>query len=154
VTNGGSATQLALGSAHACAVVGGGLRCWGSNIFGELGDDAISLQSNGAITPVGLSAGVTSVCAGFGHTCAVHNGGVKCWGMNDRGQSGTTATARVPTPVTELASGVKQVACGMFHTCAVLDSGDAKCWGSNDAGQLGDGTTDPSARKPRAVIWP
>ena len=154
VTNGGSATQLALGNAHACAVVGGGLRCWGSNIFGELGDDAISLQSNGAITPVGLSAGVTSVCAGYGHTCAVHNGGVKCWGMNDRGQSGTAATARVPTPVTDLASGVKEVACGTFHTCAVLDSGDAKCWGSNDAGQLGDGTTDASARRPRAVIWP
>ena len=32
------ATSIAVGSFHACAVVDGGVRCWGSNDTGELGD--------------------------------------------------------------------------------------------------------------------
>src|SRR5204862_2887340 len=96
VTNGGvTAKIVALGESHACALVGAGLRCWGSNVFGELGDDAITGNSDKAIVPTGMTTSVTSVCAGFGHTCAVQSGKVRCTGEGTKGQTGTGSSSRV-----------------------------------------------------------
>jgi hypothetical protein len=33
-------TAISMGNGHACAVVNGGVRCWGDNSLGELGDDS------------------------------------------------------------------------------------------------------------------
>lgn len=154
VTNGaGAADDVTTGELHACAIQGGKLLCWGSNVFGELGDDSVQLQSNGAVVPTGMSSGVTSVCAGYEHTCAVKDGKVMCTGQNDKGQTASgTGGSRVFLEVAGL-SGAKAVACGTFHTCALMDGGKLKCWGYNDQGQLGDGTNDQQAASPRDVLW-
>ncbi|MBL8765641.1 MAG: biotin transporter BioY, partial [Phycisphaerae bacterium] len=121
----------------------GGAKCWGSNNYGQLGDNSTTNRR----TPVdvtGLTSGVSSVGAGGYHTCAVTTaGGAKCWGYNGYGQLGDNSTTNRLTPVdvTGLTSGVSSVGVGAFHTCAVTAAGGAKCWGYNGYGQLGDNST-------------
>lgn len=140
-----SATSMVTtGGAHSCVVTAStGLKCWGGNNYGELGDGT-NRNRNTPVNVLGLSTGVLAVDGGEAHTCAVTTaGGVKCWGANWSGQlgDGTTNDRNRPVDVVGLASGVVAVAGGGNHTCALMASGGLKCWGVNSSGQLGDGTT-------------
>ncbi len=154
VTGLGSGVQaIAAGSSHTCALTtGGGVKCWGDNGDGQLGNDAGAVS----FTPVdvaGLTSGVLAIAAGDRHTCARTGSGVKCWGDNGDGQLGnsTTEDSFTPVDVAGLGTGVQVVTAGgdvagdsgnipYGHTCAITAGGGAKCWGSNSSGQLGDGT--------------
>jgi hypothetical protein len=132
------------GGSHTCAVTTtGGLKCWGFNSNGQLGDGTTTRR----LTPVsvsGLSSGAAAVAGGAYHTCALTTaGGAKCWGRNANGQlgDGTTTDRLTPVNVSGLTSGVVAVATGGFHSCALTGAGAVKCWGRNSEGQLGDGTT-------------
>lgn len=141
---GAETVAVASGQSHTCALgEGGGVRCWGSNTFGQLGDGTTS-QRLAPVAVSGLSSGVAALTAGFYHTCALTtNGGVRCWGSNGFGQlgDGTGQQRLTPTPVSGLSSGVAAIAAGLGHTCALTTGGDVWCWGFNGAGRLGDGTT-------------
>lgn len=72
---------IAAGRGHSCAVlVSGGVRCWGDNKGGQLGDGA-QVSSPKPVDVVGLAGRTRAVAAGLGITCALAEaGGVQCWG--------------------------------------------------------------------------
>jgi hypothetical protein len=147
LTSGVSA--ITAGYQHTCAVTSaGGVKCWGWNRYGQLGNGVASdTPSLSPIDVPGLS-GVTALTAGSNWTCALTTaGGVKCWGLNGAGQlgDGTTTMRLSPVNVVGLSSGVIGIAAAANpsldgHTCALTQSNQVWCWGLNDHGQLGDGT--------------
>ena len=142
-----AAMQVTLGSFHACALSSsGGVKCWGGNSYGQLGDGSTSKRL-APVDVVGLASGVSVVAAGRDHTCAVVNGGAaKCWGYNQFGQlgDGTYISHLTPMVVSGLSSGVSGIAASDTHNCALLSGGTVKCWGLGDSGQLGNGNNNNS----------
>lgn len=154
--------SVSAGYRHTCAVTtGGGVRCWGHNIYGQLGDGTTTgpeLCSGDPCskTPIdvsGLTTGVAAVSAGTNGTCSrTTSSGVKCWGQI----CGNGSYDYCPTPVDVCAdascaaalSGVGAVSSGSYHACALTTAGGAKCWGVNFVGQLGNGQSG------YAVAWP
>ena len=125
--------QVSAGGGHACVLTTlGGLKCWGDNEYGQLGDGGGVARPFPADVPT-LRSGVAAVSATGGiHTCALlTTGGLKCWGNNGSGEVGDGSTTMRPTPVdvAGLTSGVAAVYTGDSSTCAVMVSGGLKCWG-------------------------
>lgn len=132
------------GSNSACfATTAGGLKCWGGNEEGQVGDGSLTTRLSPASVQ-GLSSGVVRWSVGDRHACATKTDqSLWCWGWNADGQLGDNTLARrtVPTRVQGIADGVTQVAAGARHTCALTSRGGVLCWGDNWFGQLGDGST-------------
>ncbi|HTN53433.1 MAG TPA: hypothetical protein VML50_13585 [Anaeromyxobacter sp.] len=82
-------TGAAGGNAHTCAVDAGAgkVTCFGANDQSQL-SGAPTARGNVAVPVTGAAA----LTAGYDHSCALlADGGVQCWGQNDRGQTGTGA---------------------------------------------------------------
>jgi alpha-tubulin suppressor-like RCC1 family protein len=139
-----TATALALGATHTCALLSSGeVACWGDGSLGQLGDGMAAAgyhRATAAKIP-GLT-GVTAIRAGGGTTCAIVAGAVSCWGDGTYGQLGDGMAAAghvaaTPTPVPSLAD-VVDLSVGEASVCAVETTGSVHCWGRNTpAGWLG-----------------
>jgi alpha-tubulin suppressor-like RCC1 family protein len=139
-----SSSFISAGGLHTCVVsaAAGGMQCWGSNFYGQLGDGTMTDRLVPA-SVVSLSSGVAAITAGKYHTCALlaPSGGVQCWGLNGYRNigDGTTTDRYVPTTVWGMSSGVAAITAGAYHTCALLlTSGGVRCWGYSQVN--GDGT--------------
>ena len=105
----GSASAVASGGYHTCAIVAGAVRCWGANDNAELGRGTFGAASFTPTAISGAPSAAVSIDAGGFHTCAVFSGGlddVRCWGRNNEGQVGraanNTSVNTVTTPLAPL----------------------------------------------------
>lgn len=134
----------ASGVAHSCSVLsgGGGLKCWGNNDKGQLGDGTVGGPS-GPIDPdtTGSSANFKGIAAGANHSCAIDSSNrVLCWGYNAFGQLGNSTFVDEPAMVqASSAAGIVYLAvtAGYNHSCVVAqDTGPApdtysiRCFGA------------------------
>ena len=147
-----SAVRVTVGGGHACTILSsGGVKCWGWNLNGQLGDGTTLLRST-PVSTVEIVDGA-EIAAGWDHTCAtLSTGRVWCWGDNASGELGLgtsaspqacfekTPCSSAPLPVSAISDGVA-VGSGYESSCAMLTGGRIACWGDNVNGQLGDGTS-------------
>jgi alpha-tubulin suppressor-like RCC1 family protein len=143
---------ITAGSLYTCALQAvGSVRCWGNNVFGQLGTGDMA-PSSVPVGVVGLSNAVAITAGGFFHTCALlASGTARCWGANSNGQlgDGTTTNRLTPVTVRDATGSILTIAVAITnkgpHTCALLANGTARCWGANNSGQFGNGTTTSSS---------
>jgi alpha-tubulin suppressor-like RCC1 family protein len=151
-----NASAISSGADYACALLSDRtVKCWGSNLEGELGNGTATNSS----TPVRVS-GITNasaISAGDSHACALLSGGkVECWGGSTFGELGDGSANHghedsfemdfSPTPVqVSVITSAAAIDAGSSHSCALLSDGTVECWGGNSAGQLGNGNTDDSS---------
>jgi alpha-tubulin suppressor-like RCC1 family protein len=142
----GGVKQISAGYTSTCAVTSkGAAKCWGSNLYGQLGDNSTTTTRK-PVAVYGLGSHIKSVKAGGYHACALTTaGGVRCWGLNDEGQLGNNSTTSSLKPVVVASSEkMRVITAGFEHTCAMTAQRAITCWGYNQRGQLGDNTTTNS----------
>ena len=137
-----------------CAqLTSGGVDCWGSGYYGQLGNGIFYTTGNGgSATPVevegvggtGTLTGVTSL---VGDCALLASGGTDCWGLGGTGALGNGAFSNSATPVAVedvggagTLTGVTSLVSGGVGHCALLTSGGGvDCWGDGYYGELGNG---------------
>lgn len=135
--------RISAGNAHSLGLKADGtVWAWGSDTYGQLGDDATLANQSAPVQVSGLPA-IADICAGSYHSLAltVAYGQVYTWGRDDNGQLGNDSTLQnSPTPVYAGLTYMKGLAGGAYHSLAVdIFGGDVRAWGGNGSGQLGNG---------------
>jgi alpha-tubulin suppressor-like RCC1 family protein len=160
------AVKIAAGQAHTCALLQDGrIKCWGENVYGEIGNpDASQPLNDSGTSPyvpiptdvIGLGGVATDMAAGNAYACAVVQGAVLCWGHNSSGElgNGNMIDQSLPTPVLGIVANASAAvtSASSTHTCAVLDGGSVWCWGDNANGQLGGTTVGGNSSVPQPVV--
>ncbi len=172
--------ELAAGTNHLCALLSTGeVSCWGENSFGAVGNgtpepnagtgggkdkgdpgpDEQVLEDITRPARVTDLSNVTQISAAYRTTCARRSdGAVLCWGGNEWGQLGLSASGGEADwfphsyrNEVELGTSAIRVDVGQQTACALLASGELSCWGANymkqlarpeEDGILGPGTSD------------
>ena len=122
-------TAISAGDGLSCALVGGGVQCWGWNGHGQLGNGFTPIDGRSFLPThvVGLESGVAAIETQGTSPCAIMDGGVQCWG----GLSGSASDAgeSVPAGVGGLPGNATAIAGGSLENCAVVATG-VWCWSS------------------------
>jgi len=153
---------LSSGGSHTCAAnlaINGESpkrpTCWGSNYYGQLGDDTIGdlprnipQQVTGNAWWFNDDVVTHQIATGSRHSCAIlkveYDYEIHCWGdssdyqvSQDRDRLGfLTQGLAVIEPVSQKPISITT---GGYHNCVILIDGTLWCWGKNDQGQIGDG---------------
>jgi hypothetical protein len=123
---------VAVGNYHLCWVTDGRAQCRGT--LAPVNGDVAALKN------------ITSISAGYQHSCAIHDGGkVSCWGgvyggvlgtggicanvKNDGGEC--VSKIRPPAIVPGVPAGAIQIAGNTYFTCTRHSNSSVTCFGSN-----------------------
>lgn len=143
VLSGVRIVEVSSGNQQTCARSDvGRAYCWGTNIYGELGNGGNSPSPYPSeVSNLGPAYGklVTSISVGANYGCAVANSTSYCWGRNVEGQLGDNTQTDSNVPVAGQYSSIpnlSKVSSGSAHSCA-LGAGQIYCWGSNPYGAVG-----------------
>jgi alpha-tubulin suppressor-like RCC1 family protein len=160
----GDVAQIAVGgggqsgsgdpAGHTCAVLRtGGVRCFGYDGFGQLGDGAVTLTANPTPAPMvdaeGPITDALDVHGGAHLTCVRRAGGarVSCAGLQGSGggwsgQLGRGSLAAGSYPVAgdvtlPVGTVVTSLSVGSTHSCLTRVGGRPMCWGICTSGECG-----------------
>jgi len=162
---GRSALQVSVGGSFICALLDDfTVKCWGANVFGQLGQGDVTDRGLGPnelgdnLPPVNLGTGrrARAIYAASTYACALlDDGTAKCWGnvigpYRDRAGFGPPPEGAVGSQASQLGDALPAINVGTgrkitqlsiedAHLCALLDNQTVKCWGENDNGELGLG---------------
>lgn len=159
------AVAIGSGANHTCvATKTKGVKCWGANYFGTIGDGAYGVDStfdggNHRPAPTvvpGINDAVKIPSLNNATSCAIlatTPPTAKCWGIDGYWQVGADATVScnrlgqpdmcAPSPV--VAQGginVESIGGGSAHTCVSYGNSAVRCWGFHAGARLGQIGTD------------
>jgi len=143
---GGTGCVLAVGDGAACAITSsGGVRCWGDNLFGQLGNGVAGGNgSSVAVDVKGLDGPVVQLALGDYFACALtRTGKVQCWGDDGDGEIGAAvsatctedACATTATLAASLPAGISSIGAGELSVYAIVN-GAIQGWGDNGDSSL------------------
>jgi alpha-tubulin suppressor-like RCC1 family protein len=162
-----SQVELSAGKYHVLAILDSKAIAWGSNEYGQLGNESYDYLRNNPVNdswdslnvPVyvnnvgggGLLTGVTDIAAGGDHSLAKTQQGVISWGRNSFGElgkgtinsSGNVTPEFVVSNINTTDSTLmlsSKITAGEYNSF-VIENGNLISWGRNTRGTLGDGTT-------------
>jgi RHS repeat-associated protein len=110
-----------------------GIKCWGDNGYGQLGDGTTT-DRNAPVNVSGLTTDAAAVSIGGDHSCALTSGGiVKCWGENADGQigNGTLVDSNVPLDTAFSSSTTYTPDTSHKHAVASLSTGESYTYDAN-----------------------
>ncbi|MBI4814722.1 MAG: hypothetical protein HY791_00610 [Deltaproteobacteria bacterium] len=146
----GGVRQVEVGTAFACALLGGGdVSCWGSNQAGRLGRD----EPTASALPLRVEGvrGAVDLRSKGGMSCVrLESRGAVCWGSGYLGR-GSNLDGAVPRPVTGL-SDVAILTNSDAHGCALRTSGETDCWGQNGSRAVAVGTIEEVLEPQRVEV--
>ena len=143
--------RIASGNRHSLFVSSAGVRVYGKNNYGQLGDGTTTDRNSWTtVTFNNLSPSeiITKVTAGRDFSLALSNlGNVYSWGRNNNGQLGigTTSSALLPQKInfTNLGEGefITKIGAGHHHAFAVTNLNRVYGWGSNLYNEINSSVT-------------
>jgi alpha-tubulin suppressor-like RCC1 family protein len=153
-----TATQIAVGYDHACALLQDRtVLCWGDNSYGQYGNNTGGTGVFGNTPQQADISDVIAISAGNNFTCALLNDStVKCWGAGANGTLGNGVSVGAKTTPESVLSGeeggaaltrITSINSSSDSTCGIRKSTNANqlvCWGRNTNGQRGLGNTNSS----------
>ncbi len=151
---------VSAGFSGSCAIIeDGSAHCWGSNTYGQVGNNIANASSSKPVAVTGGDLGgktFKEITMGYQHACAIlSDDNVYCWGDHSYGQNGRWTISYAPRQ--NITSGspmdgktAKDISSAHYHhTCIVASDNQIYCWGYNYYGQLGNGLT---ANSPAFVL--
>jgi len=156
----GGWAQVAAGDFFSCGLTTAGKAyCWGSAVFGQLGNDDVA--STGLPVAVAGDHTFRTLAVGSDHVCGLDvTGSAWCWGLNDYHELGAATSACNPSFVFATCARLPVAVSGARHydsivvagysTCA-LSAGATWCWGWNVHGQVGSGPVGGTSNAPAQI---
>lgn len=131
------ATQISAGGTTACALVAGGIWCWGGNNAGQLGlgldEPVVDYDRHPTPSAVALTSNVERIDVGPLTACAVlAPTNVWCWGLNLQRQLARASKLSYDVPASaDLGTlAVARTALGTYTSFAVTDTREIVSWGA------------------------